>query len=123
MIPPVEFSRRLGIAPGQTIAVVNEPPGFWDVLGPLPRGVEAVERADRPLDVLVYFSDTLENIERRVPAFAPMLAAGGALWVGHPGEKIATAYVDRAAARAGLGTAELIDAGGGWMMRRFVRRA
>lgn len=119
----MEFSRRLGIAPGHTIAVVNEPPDFWDLLRPLPRGVEAVERADRPLDVLVYFSDTLENIDRRVPAFAPMLTGGGALWVGHPRDKIATVHVDRAGARAGLGTAELIDAGGGWMMRRFVKRS
>lgn len=119
----MEMAKRLGIAPGHTIAVVNEPPGFWDILEPLPHDVEAVERADRPLDVLVYFSDTLENIERRVPAFAPMLTGGGALWVGHPGEKVATAHVDRAGARAGLATAELINAGGGWLMRRLVRRA
>lgn len=115
--------RRLGIQPGHTIAVVNEPPDFWDVLGPLPPGVEAVERASRPLDVLVYFSDTLENIERRVPAFAPMLASGGALWVGHPRASIPTAHVDRTGARARLATGELIDAGGGWFMRRLVKRS
>jgi hypothetical protein len=118
----MELSRRLGIRPGHTIAVVNEPRDFWDVMGPLPPGVEAVERASRPLDVLVYVSDTLENIERRVPAFAPMLASGGTLWVGHPKEKIPTTLVDRAGARAGLATAELIDAGGGWWMRRLTRR-
>lgn len=118
----MEMARRLGIERGHTIAVVNEPPGFWELLRPLPRGVEALDRASRPLDVLIYFSDTLENIERRIPAFAPMVATGGALWVGHPREKIATAYVDRAGARAGLATAELIDAGGGWLMRRLVKR-
>ncbi len=118
----MQLARRLGIEPGQTIAVVNEPPDFWDVMGPLPRGVEVVERASRPLDVLVYFSDTLENIERRLPAFAPMLAVGGALWVGHPRDKIATVLVDRAGARSRLATAELIEAGGGWMMRRLVKR-
>lgn len=119
----MNMAKRLGIRPGHTIAVVNEPPDFWTVLGPLPPRVEAVERASRPLDVLVYFSDTLENIERRVPAFAPMLASGGALWVGHPRDKIATVHVDRAGARSRLATAELIEAGGGWMMRRFVKRA
>lgn len=119
----MEMARRLGIEPGHTIAIVNEPPDFWRLIEPLPRGVEAVERASRPLDILVYFSDTLENIERRVPAFSPMLVNGGALWVGHPRDKIQTAYVDRAGARAGLGTAELIDAGGGWLMRRLVKRA
>jgi hypothetical protein len=119
----MEMTRRLGIERGHTIAVVNEPPGFWELLDPLPPGTEALDRASRPLDVLVYFSDTLENIERRVPAFAPMLKPGAALWVGHPREKIPTAHVDRAGARARLATAELIDAGGGWLMRRLVRRA
>ena len=114
---------RLGIKPGHTIAVVNEPSGFWELLRPLPPRVEVLERADRPLDVLVYFSDTLENIERRIPVFAPMLAPGGWLWVGHPRETIATAFVDRTGARAGLATAELIDAGAGWLMRRLVKRA
>ena len=117
------MTKRLGIQPGHTIAVVNEPPDFWRVLGPLPPRVEALKRASRPLDVLVYFSDTLENIERRIPAFEPMLASRGALWVGHPRDKIGTAYVDRAGARAGLATAELIDAGGGWLMRRLVKRS
>lgn len=119
----MHMAQRLGIRPGQTIAVVNEPPGFWDLMTPLPRNVEVLERAERPLDVLVYFSDELENVERRIPAFSPMLAGGGALWVGHPREKIPTAHVDRAGARAGLATAELIDAGGGWLMRRLVKRA
>ncbi|HEX2294246.1 MAG TPA: hypothetical protein VHN37_02935 [Actinomycetota bacterium] len=119
----MEFARRLGIEPGQAIAVVNEPPDFWSLLRPLPRNVEVLERASRPLDVLVYFSDTLENVERRVPAFASMLKIGGTLWVGHPRDKIATALVDRIGARAHLATAELIDAGGGWMMRRLVKRA
>lgn len=119
----MEMARRLGIDPGDTIAVVNEPPGFWELLRPLPRGVEALERASRPIDVLVYFSDTLENVERRVPAFAAMLAPGGSLWVGHPREVIATAHVDRAGARSKLATGELIDAGAGWLMRRLVRRS
>ena len=119
----MEFAKRLGIRPGDTIAVVNEPPDFWDLMRPLPRGVEALERASRPLDVLVYFSDELENIERRVPAFAPLLKSGGTLWVGHPRDKIATAHVDRAGARSRLATAELIEAGGGWLMRRLVKRA
>lgn len=119
----MDMARRLGITAGSTIAVVNEPPDFWSLLQPLPPGVEALDRASRPLDVLVYFSDTLENIERRVPAFEPMLNDGGALWVGHPRGKVPTSYVDRAGARARLATAELIDAGGGWLMRRLVKRA
>jgi hypothetical protein len=117
----MEMARRLGIAEGDAIAVVNEPPDFWKVIQPLPKGVEVLERASRPLDVIVYFSDTLENIELRVPAFAEMLAPKGSLWVGHPREKVRTAYVDRSGARAGLATKELIEAGGGWLLRRLSK--
>lgn len=118
----MEMARRLGIKAGDAIAVVNEPPDFWKVVEPLPPRVEVLERASRPLDVIVYFSDDLENIERRVPAFAGMVAPGGALWVGHPRDKIPTLYVDRAGARAGLATAELIEPGGGWLLRRLKKR-
>jgi hypothetical protein len=118
----MEMAKRLGIKAGDAIAVVNEPPDFWKVVEPLPPRVEVLERADRPLDVIVYFSDELENIERRVPAFAGMVAAGGAIWVGHPRGKIPTVHVDRTGARAGLATAELIEAGGGWLMRRLTKR-
>jgi hypothetical protein len=117
----MRMAERLGIRPGQTIAVVNEPPDFWDLMEPLPRGVEVVERASRPLDALIYFSDSLENIERRVPTFAEMLVPGGSLWVGHPRAKIETVLVDRTAARAHLATKELLDAGGGWLLRRFSK--
>lgn len=118
----MEMARRLGIKDGDAIAVVNEPPDFWKLLDPLPPGVEVHERAARPLDVIVYFSDTFSNIERRVPAFAGMVASGGSVWVGHPKESVATALVDRVGARAGLATAELIGAGGGWSLRRLKKR-
>ncbi|MFN2589135.1 MAG: hypothetical protein ABR613_13600 [Actinomycetota bacterium] len=122
MIVAVEMARRLGIKEGDAIAVVNEPPDFWEVMRPLPRDVEVFERATRPLDVIVYFSDEVKSIERRVPAFAEMIVQGGSLWVGHLRDRVATAYVDRTGARAGLATAELLDAGGGWMLRRLTKR-
>jgi hypothetical protein len=118
----MDMAQRLGIKKGDAIAVVNEPPDFWKVLEPLPPGVEVHERAARPLDVIVYFSDTTDNIERRVPAFGGMVARGGTVWVGHPREKVSTAFVDRTGALAGLATGELIDAGGGWLMRRLTKR-
>lgn len=118
----MEMARRLGIKEGDAVAVVNEPPDFLKLLDPLPRGVELHERASRPLDVIVYFSDEMSNIERRIPAFAGMLAPGGAVWVGHPRNAIPTVIVDRTGAHAGLATAELIEAGGGWLLRRLKKK-
>jgi hypothetical protein len=76
--------KKLGIKEGSSVAVVNEPDGFHDALGAVPEGVRFYERASRPLDLIVYFSDEVANITRRVPVFAKFIASDGALWVCYP---------------------------------------
>ncbi len=76
--------KKLGIKEGRKVAVVNEPDGFFDTLGAVPESVRFYERATRPLDLIVYFSDELANITRRVPVFAKFIASDGALWVCYP---------------------------------------
>lgn len=78
------LAERLGIGEGARVGVVNEPDGFFQRLGPLPTGVRLFERASEPLDIVVYFSDTLANIEKRVPLLAQYLAPSGALWMAYP---------------------------------------
>jgi hypothetical protein len=78
------LSKKLGIKEGARVAVVNEPDAFLDSLEPVPEGVRFYERASRPLDLIVYFSDELANITRRVPVFAKFIASDGALWVCYP---------------------------------------
>jgi len=120
--------KKLGIKEGTRVAVVNEPDGFLDALGPVPEGVRFYERASRPLDVIVYFSDELANITRRVPVFAKFIAADGALWVCYP-KKSSTRPTDatfESVQRVGL-DAGLVDNKSAaidetWTALRFVYR-
>jgi hypothetical protein len=79
-----ELAARLGIMPGARVGFINDPDSFRPAVEPLPTGVRLFERASEPLDVIVYFSDTKANVERRIPLVAPYLAEEGRLWVGCP---------------------------------------
>jgi hypothetical protein len=78
-----DLAAMLGLVPGVGAAIVNEPDGWLDALS-LSDDVTLYERASRPLDVIVYFSDERANVERRLPVFAGFLAPGGALWMATP---------------------------------------
>ncbi|MDQ3956526.1 MAG: hypothetical protein M3285_13360 [Actinomycetota bacterium] len=79
-----DLATELGIARGARIGFVNEPESFVAAVEPLPADVRLFDRASEPLDVIVYFSDTKANVERRVPLLSQYLAPGGTLWVGYP---------------------------------------
>ncbi len=78
------LARRLGIAPGARVGFVNEPDEFRAAVEPLPAEIRLFERASEPLDVIVYFSDTRANVERRVPLLSNYLAPEATLWLGYP---------------------------------------
>ena len=113
----------LGIRPGAKVAVVNEPDGWLDVLAP-PAGVTLYERASEPLDVIVYFSDELANVRRRVPVFAGFLVVGGVLWMATPDDAadLGRDVVEAIGSAAGLVTAGALRVADGWTAVRFERR-
>ena len=53
-------------------------------LSPLPTGVELVERARSPLDVVLLFVTTRSELSKRFAASARALAPAGRLWVAWP---------------------------------------
>ena len=116
------LAERLGIVRGVKVAIVNEPEGWVDELA-LPEGVVLFDRASEPLDVLVYFSDELANVDRRVPVFAGFLAPGGTLWMATPdsSKELARAVVEAIGVGAGLSVrgAEVVAAG--WTAVGFER--
>ena len=79
-----DLATVLGITSGARVGFVNEPESFLAAVEPLPADVRFFDRASEPLDVIVYFSDTKANVERRVPLLGRYLATRGTLWVGYP---------------------------------------
>lgn len=76
--------RKLGIKEGSRVAVLGAPPGFDDLLGPLPAGVAVRASARGTADVVVLFCERRADLVRRLPAARRGLDPAGGLWVAWP---------------------------------------
>ena len=74
--------KKLGITEGSRVLVAGAPEGF--TLPSLPSGVELVDRARSPLDVVLLFVTTRSGLSKRFAAPARALAPAGRLWVAWP---------------------------------------
>ena len=74
--------RKLGIREGSRVLVTGEvPEGFS--LGPTPP-IERLRRPGKQMDVVLFFSTSIDEIERRFPAFASGMDPAGRLWIAWP---------------------------------------
>ena len=76
--------RKLGIAAGQTVALLGAPAGFPELLSPLPAGVTFVSRLSPGVDVAHLFVSRRSELTRRLPALRARLRDDGVLWVSWP---------------------------------------
>jgi hypothetical protein len=76
--------RKLGIKEGSRVAVLSAPDDFDATLGPLPDGVVVRRRLRGPLDVVVFFTTSRAQLERRIEALRGALHPAGRLWVAWP---------------------------------------
>ena len=76
--------RKLGIKPGARVVFLQAPDGFVETLGPLPDGVAVRTRARGPLDVIVFFTRSRSELERRSAALMAALDPAGGLWIAWP---------------------------------------
>jgi hypothetical protein len=76
--------RKLGIKEDSRVAVLSAPDDFDSTLGPLPEGVVVRRRLRGPLDVVVFFTTSRAQLERRIEALRAALDPAGRLWVAWP---------------------------------------
>jgi hypothetical protein len=77
--------KKLGIKQGARLALVAAPDDFVEsTLAPLPDQVELRARARGPLDVIVFFTKSRADLERRFGKLASALQPAGALWIAWP---------------------------------------
>jgi hypothetical protein len=90
----------------------------------LPEGLTLYDRASERLDVIVYFSDELANVSRRVPVLAGFLAAGGVLWMATPdgAPDLGPAVVASIGSGAALVSSGRQQVAEGWTAVRLERR-
>lgn len=102
--------KKLGIKEGARVAFVNAPPDLAATLGPLPAGVDVLQRPGKDMDVVVLFTTSQDELRRRFPTLARALAPSGGLWVGWPKRSsgVATDLSENVARDIGL-DAGLVD--------------
>lgn len=77
--------RKLGIKPGNAVAVLGAPPGFTDGLAALSGArVAASLPSESQLDVIVTFVRWREELETQLPALRRSMAPACGLWVAWP---------------------------------------
>ncbi len=76
--------QKLGIHPGDRVALVGAPDGFATTLGELAPGTRIVRRLGGRFDVIVAFHVWRIPLERRLPALRAALEPAGGLWIAWP---------------------------------------
>lgn len=79
--------KKLGIAEGSRIRVLDAPAGFdaaLTTITPLPDGVTFLARSGRDLDVIVAFVLRVSQLRRRFAPLARAIAPAGRLWIAWP---------------------------------------
>ncbi len=78
------LAKKLGIRPGDTVAILGAPAGYRRILGALPTGAKRATRPRADMDFIQFFSKRLAELEQQVPVLKRRLADTGALWISWP---------------------------------------
>jgi hypothetical protein len=74
--------RKLGIRPGDTVTLLDAPPGF--AIADLPAGVQVHRAIQGRSAVIVAFHTTRSTIAHRFPTLMRALEVDGGLWIAWP---------------------------------------
>lgn len=120
--------KKLGISAGSTVALLRAPRGFTRTLGVLPAGARLVRRAGASTRIVILFVTSRRDLDRRLPAAARLLPAGGGLWIAWPKKvsgvpnDLSEAVVRAAGLRAGLVDYKIAAIDDTWAGLKFTRR-
>ena len=78
------LAKKLGIKDGHTVGLINPPPGFEDLLAPLPEGASLVAGARSRRDVVVMFARHRNEIESKLGALTRAVFPDGSIWIAWP---------------------------------------
>ena len=76
--------RKLGIAAGTTIFVINQPKDYRKLLGQLPADARFTRRRPAHLAFVHFFTRDRGELERKLKFLRPKLSDAGILWVSWP---------------------------------------
>jgi hypothetical protein len=78
------LAAKLGIKAGMAVRAANAPPGYRDLLAPLPDGARIVTREERRPDLVHHFSTRRQELGSALASYRRALADDTAVWVSWP---------------------------------------
>jgi hypothetical protein len=78
------LARKLGIAAGSRVVVVNPPDGYRDWLAPLPEGVRFETAVSAAVAVVHVFADRRDVLKTQLDSLRERIAPSAAVWVSWP---------------------------------------
>ncbi len=87
------LSAKLGVKPGDTLAVIDAPTHYRMLIEPLPDGVRVIEGPDPAAPVLHLFVRDRADLEAKVSTAFAHRPDGGMVWVSWP-KKSSALFVD-----------------------------
>jgi len=76
--------KKLGIKENFQVALIDAPENFVDQLEPLPANIKIVDRAQRSMDLILFFTKSASMLEKKFLKLAQSLKPDGMLWISWP---------------------------------------
>jgi hypothetical protein len=76
--------KKLGIKEGDKIFTKNAPAHYWELLAPLPLGVEVSARLSNELDFVHLFTYEKNEMEKFLPTSMKKIKPNGMIWISWP---------------------------------------
>lgn len=75
------LAKKLGIKEGFTVASVNAPENFAELLRPLPGGVAFIKSPKPGTDIIHFFTNSRDELFRGLAEYKHLIKQNGAIWV------------------------------------------
>ncbi|HEV3100190.1 MAG TPA: DUF3052 domain-containing protein [Candidatus Udaeobacter sp.] len=76
--------QKLGIKPGMTVVIINEPTNYRRLLGTIPEGVTFADRSKADSDFVHVFIKKRRELEHRLYVLREKIADTGTVWISWP---------------------------------------
>ncbi|MEA2645252.1 MAG: hypothetical protein QOE92_335 [Chloroflexota bacterium] len=81
---PSPLTKKLLLKPGQRGALMAAPPGYRDLLDPLPEGVDLSDGGGDDLDWAMLFATSAADVEAKLVAVVAAVRPDGLIWICYP---------------------------------------
>ena len=78
------LSKKLGIKPSGKVHLVEAPPGYRKLLGPLPDGVAFIRDLSERTDLIHVFATRKAELSRALPTIRKKMRSDAVVWVSWP---------------------------------------